>query len=182
MLGLRYDLVKLCPSQKRWAKLYLLEKELIQSVLLIETVNIEHIGSTSVPGMPSKPILDIMIGLLDINRCSSIIECLEKIGYQYFGECGREGRHFFVKGGPFNCTHHLHVVEYNGVFWKQYLAFRDLLRMNKELFRKYKLYKKSLAKKYKNNRNKYRYVKSRFINRTIKKFIALNDKDVNETS
>jgi len=63
--------------------------------------------------MISKPIIDIMIGVDDIEECDYHINALEELGYNCLGECGRPGRIFFVKGGMENCTHHLHFVEKN---------------------------------------------------------------------
>jgi len=127
-----------------------------------------HIGSTSVPGMIAKPILDIMIEVNKTDDATLLIPFLNEIGYTFFGECGRPGRLFFVKGKPNNCTHHLHVVEKGSIYWKNNLRFKELLIQKPDLAAAYAIVKVNLARKYPYNREEYRINKSKFIDKVLK--------------
>lgn len=82
--------------EKEWAEKFKYEAELIADLTGIEKAKIRHIGSTSVPGMIAKPILDIMIEVNKIDDIIKLIPSLDEIGYRFFGECGRPGRMFFT--------------------------------------------------------------------------------------
>ncbi|MEW6625008.1 MAG: GrpB family protein [Bacillota bacterium] len=167
-MGLSYDVVKLVAYRNEWAEKFKYECELIADVTGIEGSKIHHIGSTSVPGMIAKPILDIMIEVNKTDDATLLIPFLNEIGYTFFGECGRPGRLFFVKGKPNNCTHHLHVVEKGSIYWKNNLRFKELLIQKPDLAAAYAIVKVNLARKYPYNREEYRINKSKFIDKVLK--------------
>jgi GrpB-like predicted nucleotidyltransferase (UPF0157 family) len=88
------------------------------------------------------------------------------LGYEYRGEYGIAGRHYFVKGEP--RTHHLHMVELKSDFWQSHLLFRDYLRQNPAVAGEYDNLKKNLAEKYAENRNAYLEGKAEFIENALK--------------
>ncbi|MCH8993496.1 MAG: GrpB family protein [Chloroflexi bacterium] len=91
-----------------------------------DVVAIEHVGSTAVPGLAAKPIIDIMIGVRKLADGEQSVEPLVGLGYEYLGEYGIPGRFYFRKGSP--RSHHVHLVHHNSDFWERHLLFRDLLR------------------------------------------------------
>jgi len=89
-------------------------------------VVVEHIGSTAVPGLLAKPIIDLLAGLSPLDVGPGVA-AMEALGYEYLGEYGIPGREFFRKGGE-QRTHHVHAVELGGAHWVRHVAFRDYLR------------------------------------------------------
>lgn len=178
MIGLKYDIVELHSYNSEWQLLFEEEKKELLSLLQKYIIGIEHIGSTAIPGLISKPIIDIMLGLKKYSDSEKCIIKLGNIGYKCFGECGRPGRLFFIKGG-IKSTHHLHLVEYGSIYWRENILFRNYLRRHKNVANEYASIKKELAKRYKNNRDAYRFYKSLFVENTLKKaheFILVTNK------
>jgi GrpB-like predicted nucleotidyltransferase (UPF0157 family) len=136
-----------------WPVEYELEKQRLLDVIGSDAIDIEHIGSTSVPGLAAKPIIDIAVSLRDFPPRAGVIDALEKCDYVYRGESGVPGRHFFYKGMP--RTHHLHLVARNSEVRDKQLLFRDFLRTHPESARKYEKLKHVLAVQYKHDREAY---------------------------
>jgi GrpB-like predicted nucleotidyltransferase (UPF0157 family) len=90
---------------------------------------VEHIGSTAVPGLAAKPVLDLLAGLESLELGRDRLDAMAALGYEYLGEYGLPGRLFFRKG-PERRTHHVHAVELGGPQWRRHLAFRDFLRLH----------------------------------------------------
>jgi GrpB-like predicted nucleotidyltransferase (UPF0157 family) len=101
-------------------------------------VDVQHVGSTAVPDLPAKPILDIAAGVATFDAIREISRRLARIGYLYRGDHGDAGGHLFViESAPDIRTIHLHVVQHSGTQWRDYLAFRDLLRHTPAICRRY---------------------------------------------
>lgn len=145
----------------QWPKEFEKEKEKILELLKDEIRSIEHVGSTALPGVAAKPTIDLMVGvyMLDVN--DKVIKSLEGLGYRYFGEYSIPGRHFFRRGKP--PSHHIHWVETGSDFWETQLLFRDYMRAHPADAQKYEKLKKKLAKKYRDDRDKYTLAKTEFI-------------------
>lgn len=107
-----------------------------------QAVAIEHIGSTSVPDLCAKPIVDVLVGLRELELSDEQIAAMEGIGYTYLGEYGLPGRLFFRKEPR---THHVHVVEHGGDHWERQLTFRDALRTDADERQRYDEFKRKLA-------------------------------------
>jgi GrpB-like predicted nucleotidyltransferase (UPF0157 family) len=122
---------------------------------------IEHVGSTAVPGLGGKPIIDIMIGVPRLEDGERCVGPMESLGYEYRGEAGIPGRLFFGKGLP--RTHHVHLVEHGGDFWGRLLLFRDFLRAHPETAAEYYEFKKGLAARFRTDREAYTEAKTAFI-------------------
>ncbi|MEM6580243.1 MAG: GrpB family protein [Pseudomonadota bacterium] len=123
---------------------------------------IEHIGSTAVPGMPAKPIIDIMFGVESLETSKPAIEALTSEGYKYSPYKANE-MHWFCKPSPEFRTHHLHLVPFESPLWRERIQFRDLLRSNSDLAREYAQLKRELAKRFRHDREAYTESKWPFI-------------------
>jgi GrpB-like predicted nucleotidyltransferase (UPF0157 family) len=124
-------------------------------------VAVEHVGSTAVPGLAAKPIIDIIVGVRELAAGERCVQPLEALEYEYRGEAGIPGRLYFRKGQP--RTHHLHMVEHGSEFWERHLLFRDLLRERPAVAREYAALKKELAVQYRTDRLAYTEAKTPFI-------------------
>jgi GrpB-like predicted nucleotidyltransferase (UPF0157 family) len=164
-LGLERGTVRLVPYDSRWPLLFLDEVERIRSTAGADLpLAIEHVGSTAISGLAAKPILDLLGGYPRGANVSSYIDALIRAGYQHRGEQGIPGREFFRRGDP--RSHHFHLAEEGGTFWREHLAFRDALRAQPELRDAYGALKLQLARKYPYHREAYIEGKTEFV-RTV---------------
>ncbi|QYR19670.1 GrpB family protein [Paenibacillus sp. sptzw28] len=165
-LGLPGGLIKLADYSPAWPKLFESERELIAGAVHGRVLDIQHIGSTSVPGMAAKPIIDIGVAVEQFELAAALVPALEAVGYVYRGENGCPRRHYFVKGAPLR-THHLHMLEIESADWRNHLAFRRLMRTEPEAAQAYMRLKRELAVLHETDRNAYQEGKSGFITRMI---------------
>lgn len=155
----RSDLIELVEHDPSWAALFEQERAVLGGVFDGQAVGIEHIGSTSVPELCAKPIVDVLVGLRELELSDGQVGAMEALGYEYLGEYGRPGRFFFRKRPR---THHVHVVEYGGEHWNRQLTFRDALRSDAEERRRYDEFKRRLAAEG-HSRDAYTELKTPFI-------------------
>jgi GrpB-like predicted nucleotidyltransferase (UPF0157 family)/protein associated with RNAse G/E len=159
--------VTIADYDPRWPIIYEKEKDKILNALRKIIVGIEHIGSTAVPGLGAKPIVDVMVALARLSDAQKCIEPLKRIGYEYVPEyeVTIPERRYFRKGpeGIPNKHFHLHMVERNGEFWKRHLSFRDYLCSHPDVAQRYCKLKKELAEKHASNREAYSEAKTSFI-------------------
>jgi GrpB-like predicted nucleotidyltransferase (UPF0157 family) len=127
---------------------------------------IEHIGSTAVPGLVAKPIIDILIGHPAIYDRASCVDALQSIGYDSRGESGIPGRDYFRRGSP--RSHHLHLVEYGGQLWRDHLRFCNRLRADPALAAMYAKLKRRLAMAHSDDRAAYTEAKGPFVARVLR--------------
>ena len=128
----------------------------------------EHIGSTAVPGLAPKPIIDILIGVKQLSEAREYISFLQKISYEYVSEFEKVvPERLFFRKGILTRTHHIHLVEKESDFWERHLRFRDILRANPDIAREYELLKKDLALKFSFDRDAYSNSKTEFIERVL---------------
>lgn len=165
MIGLKSGTVKLSPHSDRWGQLFHRESNRLHRRLAPSRYSLEHIGSTAVPGLAAKPIIDMALRVPSFKRLALWIRRLENSGYIYKGEYGLPGRHFFVLGNP--ATHHLHLVADGCGHWDRWLLFRDYLRAHPGEAARYNDLKRSLARKYADNRDAYTKAKTPAINRML---------------
>jgi len=114
----------------KWPQQFELEKALLDGIISAVNASIEHVGSTAIPNMGAKPIIDIMIGVPRLTEIESRIPNLEKIGYRYVQRYEAElpERRYFRKPFTGPSTHHLHCVCRDTAFWNRHVLFRDYLR------------------------------------------------------
>jgi GrpB-like predicted nucleotidyltransferase (UPF0157 family) len=136
------DLVELVEHDPSWAELFEEERDRLAGVFDGQAVAIEHIGSTSVPGLCAKPIVDVLVGVRNLELSKKQVEAMEGLGYEFLGEYGLAGRLFFRKHPR---THHVHIVEHGGLHWERQLTFREALRSDSEERRRYDQFKRRLA-------------------------------------
>jgi GrpB-like predicted nucleotidyltransferase (UPF0157 family) len=165
MIGLHRNTVRLEPHNELWHEQFANERDRLLAAIGDHSLPIEHIGSTSVCGIAAKPILDIMIGTPEFGPVLTFVHDLEAIGYEYKGENGIPGRHYFGKGVP--RTVHLNVVRCGGHFWLSHLTFRDHLKQNPIAAREYEQLKRSLAERYPSDREAYTNGKEDFVRSII---------------
>lgn len=131
-----------------WVKKYEEESLHIKDILSDNCITIYHIGSTSVEGLAAKPIIDIMVAVRSLEKVDCVAEAFSKIGYEYLGEFGIEGRRYLRKGGD-ERTHQIHIFQADD--WNnigRHLAFRDYMRTHEKEREKYAQIKIELAKKF----------------------------------
>jgi GrpB-like predicted nucleotidyltransferase (UPF0157 family) len=155
-------IIEVVPYDPVWSKDYLIEAIKLKTALGDNFVDIHHIGSTAVPGLAAKPVLDILPVVKNILGIQT--EKLEDLGYTARGEMGMPFRRFFNKGEP-QRTHHLHVWEQDSPEIQKHLLFRDYLRAHPEVAKEYAAMKIELAHKFNRDRANYIASKDDFIKR-----------------
>jgi GrpB-like predicted nucleotidyltransferase (UPF0157 family) len=152
-----------------WSREFEREKEKLLKILNGKIISIEHIGSTSVKGLGAKPILDIMVGVNNLEEVDEFIEPLKRIGYEFVRHKDFPERRFFRRGQWRAGTHHLHIYQFKSKHWNNNILFRDFLRTYPNVLKQYHQLKKELAEKYRYDRVAYTQAKAPFIQNVIKK-------------
>jgi GrpB-like predicted nucleotidyltransferase (UPF0157 family) len=138
-------------------------------------IAIEHFGSTAIPGLAAKPIIDILIAVTSLAEAREhAIPPLEAMGYSYWRENPKTDRLFLVKGLPPRAdrrTHHIHMTQTNSELWQR-LLFRDYLRLHPVEARTYEQLKRILAANYHEDREAYTAAKTDYIQEVMKKAAA----------
>ncbi|QAT36840.1 GNAT family N-acetyltransferase [Bacillus subtilis] len=119
-----------------------------------EIIAVHHIGSTSIPNMAAKPIIDMLIEVRSIEAVSQFDEQMKANGYTPKGENGIAGRRYFQKGGN-KRTHHVHMYEQGNPAIERHLLFRDYLRAHPNIAKEYAVLKKRLAAQHPDSINQY---------------------------
>lgn len=167
-IGLKRGTVRLEVHNPEWGGLYAKEEELIRNTIGDLIKDIQHIGSTAVPDLHAKPIIDIVIAVADFSVEQDCLGSLVSLGYEYFEDRETIGDHFFAKGPDENRAYYIHMVQSGGQKWKEYLFFRNLLRQNLEIRREYDTLKLDLSKTHADDRKSYTDSKGIFVERILK--------------
>lgn len=155
--------VKVVEYDLKWPTMFEEESKMIREILGNNLVAIHHIGSTAVPGLKAKPIIDILPVVRDISKVDSYNECFQKLGYQPKGEFGIKGRRYFRKSLK-KRTHQIHIFEEsNQQDIIRHLAVRDYLKTYVEEAAKYGELKGQLAEEYPKNIQTYSIGKDLFV-------------------
>lgn len=156
-------------SDPRWAKMYEIEKTLMEEIFGDEILQIEHVGSTSVPFLAAKPIIDIAIIVKDINKIDQFNDLMKEHGYTAMGEYGMTGRRYFIKlkDDGVNRTHHVHIFGEDNPYTERMIIFRNYLRINPKARQKYENTKRELSKKFYHDSTSYTDGKSDCVNEII---------------
>ncbi|MDO8980523.1 MAG: GrpB family protein [Afipia sp.] len=167
------DEVEIVNYNPHWPALFDEEAERLRAMLdpsLI--VGLEHFGSTAVPGLSAKPIIDILIAVRSLaDAQATFVEPLRNLDYVYWADNPKTDRMFFVKGmPPFGSrrSHHVHVTEPHGEMWQR-LGFRDYLRAHPEEAGTYERLKRRLAAEYRADREAYTDAKSAYIESVMRR-------------
>ncbi|SRR6266566_1676531 len=167
-IGLSRWTVKVVAHHPKWAEYFRQEKEILFQIMGPKLLAIRHTGSTSIPAMPAKPIVDILAAVKTLSDVEPFREDLVMIGYKDKGNGDVFGRRYFVKGEEDKRTHHLNFCEMNSLFWTSHLAFRDYLERHPDAAKQYAALKRALAAKFPNDRPAYTAGKEEFVRSILK--------------
>jgi GrpB-like predicted nucleotidyltransferase (UPF0157 family) len=155
--------ISLIPSDPSWAALATAESAAIHSACAPHIVHVEHIGSTAVPGLIAKPVIDLMPLLARFEDGLACIQPMQSLGYSYRGEHGIPGRHLFIKGVP--RTHNVHMFVGGTPDHLRHIRFRDYLREHADVAAEYAELKRRLAAQFVDDVEAYAAAKSDFVRR-----------------
>jgi GrpB-like predicted nucleotidyltransferase (UPF0157 family) len=167
MLGLRRGAVQVVPYTPTWVTLFLSERARLQYALGADALDIQHIGSTAVPGLAAKPILDLGIAVAAEALVAACVPRLTALGYTYRGYRGSDQGHFFDQGSEQHLTHYLHMLPIGDPGWSNYLRFRDYLIAHPAVRDAYMQLKQDLAAQYAEDRAAYTAAKATFVQRIL---------------
>jgi GrpB-like predicted nucleotidyltransferase (UPF0157 family) len=159
------DKIRIAEYDPNWPLLYEAERQNLMEAIGHYVAEIEHFGSTAVPGLAAKPVIDIIVGLRRLLDAQDRILPIEAMGYEYVPEFEDEfpNRRYFRKLAHGIRTHQIHMVEIGTDFWNRHILFRDHLRSHPQTAADYAVLKKELAKKFENDREGYTNAKTDFI-------------------
>lgn len=158
----------IAPYDFDWPAKFEAERQLLSALLGPFLVgSIEHIGSTSVLGMPAKPVIDILGPVRDLESSRPAIDLLGTLGYRYF-PYEADVMHWLCKPSDVERTHHLHLVPFGSRLWRERLAFRDALRSDGAVRRAYAELKRKLAAEFRDDREAYTEGKTAFIQSVVR--------------
>ena len=158
-----------------WPSKYVRERDRIAEILKDNCISVYHIGSTSVPGLPAKPIIDIMVVVRSLEEVDTVAEKFSGIGYEWLGEFGMAGRRYLRKGGD-ERSHQIHVFQADD--WDnigRHLAFRDYMRTHEKERDEYAKIKKDLAQAFPYDIDGYCDGKETFVREMEKRALAQYD-------
>jgi GrpB-like predicted nucleotidyltransferase (UPF0157 family) len=158
--------VKLVGYDPLWADEFRVEAERIARACHELEIRLEHVGSTAIPGLSAKPIIDIAAGVAPRADRAPYIQTLKELGYEHKGAYGIPGRDYFRRGSP--DSHHVHMYSWSSDSWHDHLIFRDHLRANPAVMLEYEILKRQLAHTYANDRRKYQSEKGPFIQAVLR--------------
>lgn len=164
--------VEIMPYSSEWPVQFAAEAEQLQGALGAWLAGeIEHIGSTAVPGLSAKPVIDIMVPVRSLTHATPAIEALVSLSYCYF-PYKRTEMLWFCKPSPAYRTHHLHLVPAASNLWQQRLVFRNALRRDPVLVSEYEQLKVRLAAAHAQDREAYTEGKTPFIHAVLQRVAA----------
>jgi GrpB-like predicted nucleotidyltransferase (UPF0157 family) len=167
MLGLQRGIVQIVPYTPLWATIFQEESSRLAQALGSLAVDIQHIGSTSVPGLAAKPILDMGVAVATEADVAACVPLLESLGYTYRGNRGASEGYFFDQGSEQQLTHYLHMLLISNPSWQNYLRFRDYLIAHPAARDQYMQLKQELALQYPTDRAAYTAAKAQFIQQVL---------------
>lgn len=154
MLGLQRGTVRLVPHDDTWPQEAARTIRQLREILGATAVDIQHVGSTAIPLIEAKPILDLAVGVRALADLQPALPALERQGFLFRGEMV-PGERLLVMGTADTRTHHIHVVVWNGERWRDYLNFRDYLNAHPGKALQYEACKRRLAAQFPLDRTCY---------------------------
>lgn len=160
-----HEHVELAPYDIAWPMKFEAERRRLLSLFPDDFIELEHFGSTAIPGMSAKPIIDILGGVETLTGADALSTRLCEIGYSTSAEfnASLSDRKWFMRWADGRRTHHLHVVVHGGEVWRERLAFRNRLRADAEAAARYERLKASLATRHRDDREAYTAAKANFV-------------------
>jgi GrpB-like predicted nucleotidyltransferase (UPF0157 family) len=169
MIGLKRGTVKLVKHSPKWQQSFQCEQEKLCRIFGEDALEVQHVGSTAIPGILAKPIIDIALIVASFQKAKRYEKKLKEIGYEIKENDMREERLFFTKGPENKRTHYLHIGEVGSGYAEDMILFRDYLCSHKDAAKEYDELKENLAKKYRNDRETYTAKKADLIESILKK-------------
>lgn len=161
--------VLLAEYDPAWPARFEAERSRLRDRFPTELLDVQHIGSTAIPGMPAKPIIDVMAGVASMAVADALFEFILEHGYVTSVEFNASlaDRRWFMRHANGHRTHHLHVVMHEGELWHQRLAFRDALCADAMQAERYAALKRELASRHHTDREAYTRAKGEFVRSII---------------
>lgn len=155
--------------REAWPRQFEEVAQALRAVMPTADAQLEHIGSTAVPGLCAKPVLDVLLGVVALEQAEALIPALAGIGFRYRPEHEAQipQRRYFVRDAGDGPRVHLHAVVRGGALWVQHLRFRDRLRENAELRGAYAHLKRQLAEVHAGDKAAYTEAKAPFIRQAL---------------
>jgi GrpB-like predicted nucleotidyltransferase (UPF0157 family) len=168
--------VIIVPYDPRWPGEFDAERERLARALGALALRIDHHGSTAVPGLAAKPVIDIQISVAQLHPIATFVERLQPLGYVHVPHADDAVCPFFHRPAEWPHTHHVHLVEAGGDEERRTLAFRDYLREHAEAAREYETLKRALAAEFSeqepSSREAYANAKTDFVARVVRAALA----------
>ena len=161
-----HEVVEIVPYNPKWEALFAEEEKRIREVLGELALEIHHIGSTAIDGIPAKPVIDIALVVRQLSDGIRCIQPLKGLGYIFNNHPQNTDRMFFRKGSP--RTHHVHIMAQDTKELNDHLLFRDALRRRQDLCDEYAALKNNLMEQHKNRRTRYSESKGEFVQKVLK--------------
>lgn len=169
--------LRLVPYDSTWPMEFAAEAARIEQACAGLPIRLEHVGSTSIPGLSAKPVIDILAGRPGNMSGDAYVSAFKQLGYEHKGSFGVPGRNYFRRGSP--RTHHVHLVSWSSELWQDHLLFRDYLRTHPLVAREYDTIKRELAAMYLQDKERYTDAKGPFIRSIVRRArdegIAVNE-------
>jgi GrpB-like predicted nucleotidyltransferase (UPF0157 family) len=163
-----HEPIVLRPYDPRWPGCFEEERARLRAGLPC-LIDVQHIGSTAVPGLVAKPIIDLLAGVASMDLARTLIEPVLRLGYttsRAFNDTLVD-RLWFMRAAAGRRTHHLHLVVYGSPTWHAHLAFRDALRGDPALAARYAALKVELAERWRDDREAYTDEKDQFVREVL---------------
>jgi GrpB-like predicted nucleotidyltransferase (UPF0157 family) len=167
-LGLARGEVRLVPYDPRWPGMYERAARELSAALGPQVCAVDHIGSTAIPGLDAKPVVDLIAGVPNLQLSESFFPIVAGVGYEHRHLDTVPGRLYFIKGPENARTHSLSVCEHDSVHWTLRLRFRDRLRQDPVLAARYQALKHRLAEAFPGDRLAYTEGKTAFIEAVVR--------------
>ena len=168
-IGVPRDEVTLVDYQESWRQQFEQEKQRFFEACGENLTAVEHVGSTSVPGLLAKPLLDVAVALASFEDGEDVAFCITRLGYEYLGEHGIPGRFYFVLRDEGRSLVHLHMYEKGHSDLRDLIAFKTYLLHHPEAVEAYAELKRELHTKYRDDRSSYTSAKRAFIQSILSK-------------
>lgn len=159
------EIVQLAPYDAAWPGAFELERKRLLALFPGAFMAIEHFGSTAIPGMSAKPIIDLIAGVASLAKMDELCAPLCQTGYSTSEafNASLTDRKWFMRWADGRRTHHLHVVVHEGPVWRERLTFRDRLRADPQAAARYERLKARLAGEHRHDREAYTDAKAEFV-------------------
>lgn len=165
------DRMVLALDHDRWAAFFREEEGRVAEALSFLSPRIEHVGSTAVPGLLSKPVVDVGV-VADLDAFSACLGPLEALGYRHRGQHGDDPlRRYFVLEADGRRVVQLHLWAETGVAWREAVAFRDLLRDREDLRAAYAAEKRRVAREVEWDKRAYSLAKGTFVDEVLQRWV-----------